>query len=76
MDHNANLQEQERLLTHGVETLRLLYGIRWEAGSRRRLRELRHALASWLASGGFEPDWSACPNAARYFVNARKEVTL
>lgn len=32
-----------------------------------RLRELRQALAAWLSSGGFAPDWDAYPDAARDF---------
>lgn len=31
------------------------------------LRELRNALADWLASGGFAPDWTAYPQAAKRF---------
>jgi hypothetical protein len=31
------------------------------------LRELRHALADWLGSGGFEPDWHAYPQTAKRF---------
>lgn len=53
MDPNANLQEQERILTTG--------------GDRARLRELRVALGEWLEGGGFAPDWSQAPRAARAF---------
>lgn len=54
MDPNANLACQERLLL---------------AGKRRcaELRDLREALRGWLAQGGFEPSWAACPRAACYY---------
>lgn len=59
MDPNANLQEQERILQQP------LYERPHHAQV--RLRELRQALTGWLSAGGFEPDWSDCPNAARYY---------
>jgi hypothetical protein len=56
MDPNANLQEQEYLLTHRRDRDDILW-----------LRELRAALAGWLKSGGFEPTWTDCPAAAKYY---------
>ena len=55
MDPNANLSEQGRLLS------------RQPIDGRYRLRELRIALAEWIRKGGFEPDWSKAPIAARYY---------
>lgn len=60
MDPNANLQEQERIMRDRYYPMLM-------AGERSRLRELRNALNAWIASGGFEPDWSKAPNAARYY---------
>jgi len=40
-----------------------------------RLRELRQALLYWLHSGGFEPDWSAYPEATADF-NAWRIATI
>lgn len=34
---------------------------------RSRLAELRSALTDWLHGGGFAPDWSRYPAAARYY---------
>jgi hypothetical protein len=36
-------------------------------GDTGRLRELREALQGWLANGGFEPDWTLAPKAAKYY---------
>lgn len=60
MDPNANLLEQERLLT---------------AGHRRdpRLWELRDALRQWLDRGGFAPDWSKAPHARLYWRRGYRE---
>ena len=57
MDPNANLREQDQLLTG--------------KGDAARLRELRMALRVWLTDGGFEPDWAAYPRAARYYRQFR-----
>ena len=62
MDPNQNLRDQERIL-HKRKTETHLpsnYGAV-------RLTVLRQALAGWLARGGFEPDWTTCPMAAKAF---------
>jgi len=60
MDPNANLQEQEEILNR--------YGAPGQQmDDRYRLRELREALQVWIARGGFEPDWSKAPRAAKYY---------
>jgi hypothetical protein len=51
MDPNANLAEQDRLLTAESNT------------DKRRRSELRRALLGWLTSGGFAPDWKKYPDA-------------
>ncbi len=59
MDPNANIVEQERILA---------------AKGRRdgaRLRELRLALWGWFHAGGFLPDWTAAPQAARHYAHRR-----
>jgi hypothetical protein len=55
MDPNANLAEQDDIVTGRTP------------GASARLRELRRALAGWLAGGGFAPDWLAHPAAAKYY---------
>lgn len=58
MDPNANLKEQEDILTQvGPQ----------DSYSTARLRELRSALRGWLSKGGFDPDWAAAPNATVYW---------
>lgn len=72
MDPNANLQEQERILARkhtpcGVDgpTQADIDQLR---ADHPRLIELRWALRDWLYErGGFEPDWSACPNARKFY---------
>lgn len=59
MDPNANLLEQERIITSKPAYARGHH--EWS-----RLRELRTALIEWLHRGGFEPDWTQAPNASRY----------
>jgi hypothetical protein len=57
VDPNANLREQDEC--------------RGRTGydpPMRRLEALRIALADWLRSGGFAPDWHAYPDAAREFA--------
>ena len=62
MDPNANLAEQEDLLT------RPLAGTNWTRNAdRARLAELRQALSLWLSLGGFAPAWEACPHAAAWY---------
>jgi len=65
MDPNANLAEQDRILRARLP------GERTDAG---RLAELRAALAGWLHRGGFQPDWSACPTAARHWRHVRASL--
>lgn len=55
MDPNANLQEQATLLDA------------MDRSDRRRLSELRHALQSWLTSGGFAPNWNTFPQATKAY---------
>lgn len=57
MDPNANLQEQDRLLAQATR----------DVHDRACLRELRSALSEWLRCGGFAPDWTKAPRAARYY---------
>lgn len=70
MDPNANLKEQAECLAD-LARVPVVVGDRLSADDRRflrsRLSELRAALTDWLARGGFEPDWSAYPAAARYY---------
>lgn len=70
MDPNANLQEQERLITElaqlkGYGPSKPAYIAAWE-----RRSDLRAALREWLLGGGFEPDWSKAPIAARFYGKA------
>lgn len=71
MDPNANLAEQERLLTAGDMTLRTIFGGATTIINDRRMNErlidLRQALYDWIRNGGFEPDWTAAPNARTYY---------
>jgi hypothetical protein len=70
MDPNANLAEQERLLTYSyAEKLSVFGGTPREAACRYvdRQAELRAALRAWLTSGGAEPDWTKAPNARKYY---------
>lgn len=64
MDPNANLQEQERILSDRPAPPAEPHS---EIAAP-RLRELRTALSAWLLRGGFEPDWTKAPKAARYYV--------
>lgn len=58
MDPEANLREQEAILTERAQ------GGRVDAA---RLRELREALVGWLRGGGFAPTWARAPLAAKYY---------
>ena len=62
MDPNANLAEQERIFERG-----LTRGATYYYADQSRLSELRKALDQWLIHGGFEPDWSKAPNAAKHY---------
>ena len=57
MDPNANLQEQETLLTSFGNYV----------ADPDRLSDLRQALYDWIRDGGFEPDWTQAPNARQYY---------
>lgn len=57
MDPNANIQEQERILTTGEPA----------RADRARLATLRAALREWIANGGFAPEWRTAPRASRYY---------
>lgn len=57
MDPNANLQEQEAILTAGAKG----------PANRIRLHDLREELWRWLDRRGFEPQWSKCPKASRHY---------
>jgi hypothetical protein len=71
MDPNANLAEQERILTYTNEAKWAVFGGKDIAQGRRRaareLSELRWALYGWLQAKGFAPDWSKAPNARQYY---------
>ena len=58
MDPNANLAEQEAIITATPQ--------RW-AYDAERLLDLRQALYDWIRDGGFEPDWTKAPNARQYY---------
>lgn len=62
MDPQASLEEQERLME-----LRRKKGP-LDAADKARLKELRVALVDWLKGGGYEPRWSSCPRATRYYA--------
>ena len=63
MDPNANLAEQQTILDN--DTI-----------DRARLRELREALADWLANGGFEPNWTAYSASSAYHLWYRRATRL
>jgi hypothetical protein len=71
MDPNANLAEQERLLTYDDPTLRVIFGGSTLTQTHRRMAarliDLRQALYDWIRDGGFEPDWNLAPNARKYY---------
>lgn len=69
MDPNANLQEQENILTTAWN--RLPARGTTKAQDRAELRELRRALVEWLRAGGFAPQWQKCPVASRYWRRNR-----
>jgi hypothetical protein len=62
MDPNANLLQQEAILTERLREDQTLHNY-----DRYELFDLRVALADWLSGGGFEPDWSQAPKARVYF---------
>jgi hypothetical protein len=62
MDPNANLLEQEAILTTRQRPDGTLHNY-----DRYELHDLRRALHDWLCTGGFAPDWSKAPHAAKYY---------
>ena len=66
MDPNANLQEQAELIQELTE-----YADNPDHpavdNALTDLALLRVALRQWLNRGGFEPDWTLAPNAAKYY---------
>jgi hypothetical protein len=70
MDPNANLAEQAEIL----DALRALRG-QGTTTIRRQLAHLRADLTDWLNAGGFAPDWTRYPVAARYFANRMPVAT-
>lgn len=70
MDPNANLREQEEILTE-IDNLPTNRHRKGERRLRPRLIELRQALIRWLSDGGFEPDWTKAPKASIYFAPYR-----
>ncbi len=65
MDPNANLAEQEELLQEMSEYDDHAHPAYINADA--DLSELRDELMTWIKRGGFLPDWTKAPNAARYF---------
>ena len=66
MDPNAALQELDSLQAEYAQLSRGPYTAERQAAAD-RICELREALTVWLARGGFAPDWTTGPRAARYF---------
>lgn len=66
MDPNANLGEQEQIVS--AWAYRSVSAGTPPAHERARLHELRSALGGWLASGGFEPVWTAAPRASAWWA--------
>lgn len=64
MDPDANLAEQDAILAGAVRTAPQSP---ITDAARDRLRELRHDLRRWIMRGGFEPDWTRYPLAARQY---------
>lgn len=66
MDPNANLQEQEAILDILSKPV-----YRYTSYDRNNLSDtladLRYNLQEWLDDGGFEPDWSKAPHAAKHY---------
>jgi len=61
MDPDANLAEQERLISE------MATSDDTTDADIVLLAKLRYALSRWLQSGGFEPDWTAGPTARRFY---------
>ena len=62
MDPNANLAEQQRIVTIPASER--------SSDQKRRLSELRAALKGWLRGGGFPPEWMKYPQATATFYRA------
>jgi hypothetical protein len=71
MDPNANLKQQEWLLSQ----LAVCKGPNRKRNLETELSELRQALYDWIRDGGFEPDWTVAPKASAYFIG-NKEQTM
>jgi hypothetical protein len=73
MDPNANLKEQAEYLAwlagwpHDREHRVGHIDLRDRRETRARLSQLRADLTDWLNAGGFAPDWTRYPAAARYY---------
>jgi len=67
MDPDANLQEQEQEQDRILDGERVLTSLAAHRAETERLLDLRQALYDWIRDGGFEPDWSKAPNAAKYY---------
>lgn len=74
MDPNANLAEQESILTVLAQPSRESCDADINRRERRDrhqlqadLRQYRQFLATWLADGGREPTWAKYPRAAKYY---------
>jgi hypothetical protein len=65
MDPNANLAEQERIIIRVEVDAPMRRPFKRQQAE--RLLDLRQALYDWIRDGGFEPDWSKAPNAAKYY---------
>lgn len=62
MDPDANLREQEEILSRNAATVG-----RIDRADRDRLIELRQALYAWIRDGGFAPDWEQAPRARKFY---------
>jgi hypothetical protein len=65
VDPNANLAEQERIINRIEADAPMRRQFRRQQDE--RLVDLRQALYDWIRDGGFEPDWSQAPYAAKYY---------
>lgn len=68
MDPNANLLEQEQLITRIASvdhsSSEAVVGSNADV---QRLAYLRISLKQWLQQDGFEPDWAKGPRARRFY---------
>ena len=66
MDPNANLIEQEQIIDRLADYV-VPQRQQEEQADRAVLRGLRLALRDWLRDGGFAPEWTKAPRAAKYY---------